>query len=225
MSNAPVVLLHGLGSSFDHGWRQPGWVDLLREGGRDVPSVDLLGHGSAAKPHDPEAYRALEDEALAAMPAGVVDGVGFSLGAQVLLRLAAREPGRFGRLVLIGVGESLFRRDDPAFLVEAFERGDGGDDVGAQLFVRFASGAGADLAALAACLRRPSQPFTADELAAVTCPVLVVIGDRDFAGPGEPLAAALPDAQLTVLPGVDHFQVTRDFGCIDAALGFLGLSI
>jgi len=55
-------------------------------------------------------------------------------------------------------------------------------------------------------------------------PVLVVIGDKDFAGPADTLVAKLPDATLTVLPGIDHFQAPRDFGCIDAALSFLGVA-
>ena len=41
--------------------------------------------------------------------------------------------------------------------------------------------------------RGPRQPFTADELAPRHLPTLVVIGDNDFAGPGDPLAAALPE--------------------------------
>ena len=51
---------------------------------------------------------------------------------------------------------------------------------------------------------------------------LRVIGARDFAGPGEPLAGALPDARLVVLPGADHFSTPKDFGAIDATLQFLG---
>jgi len=49
----------------------------------------------------------------------------------------------------------------------------------------------------------------------------VVIGERDFAGPADPLVEGLPDAELVVLPGVDHFATPKDFGFIDAALDFL----
>ncbi len=52
-------------------------------------------------------------------------------------------------------------------------------------------------------------------------PVLVILGDQDFAGPAEPLAEALPDAQVKILRGIDHFRATSDFGCIDAALAFV----
>ena len=71
-------------------------------------------------------------------------------------------------------------------------------------------------------MRRPRKgPFTVDELAAVTCPTLVAIGDLDFAGPGDRLAAALPNAQLATLRRVDHFATPEAFGFIDAALEFL----
>jgi pimeloyl-ACP methyl ester carboxylesterase len=63
--------------------------------------------------------------------------------------------------------------------------------------------------------------LTDEALAAVTMPVLVVLGDADFAGPADPLLERLPDARLVTLPGVDHFATPRAFGFLDAALEFL----
>ena len=54
----------------------------------------------------------------------------------------------------------------------------------------------------------------------MTVPALVVLGDRDFAGPADPLVD-VPDAAFCPLRGVDHFATPKDFGFIDAALGFL----
>jgi pimeloyl-ACP methyl ester carboxylesterase len=70
-------------------------------------------------------------------------------------------------------------------------------------------------------MRRPSERLTPERLATLTCPVLVVLGDRDFAGPAEPLVEALPDARLVTLRGTDHFGTPKDFRFIDAALEFL----
>ena len=53
----------------------------------------------------------------------------------------------------------------------------------------------------------------------------MILGDKDFAGPGEPLVELLPDAELVTLRNVDHFATPKDFGCIDAALDFLGASL
>jgi pimeloyl-ACP methyl ester carboxylesterase len=223
MQAAPVVLVHGFASSFHRNWREPGWVDLLEEGGRAVIGIDLLGHGDAPKPHDPEAYGDLEAGVEAALPpdGAQVDGLGFSLGARVLLTLASRIPERFGHIVVGGVGENLFREDTTDAVARAMEGGPLPDHPEAQAFARFAQGSGNDPAALAAVLRRPTPPLTTEMLSRVTCPVLVVLGDRDFAGPADPLVDALPNATLKVLKGVDHLATPTDFGFIDATLEFL----
>lgn len=221
----PVVLVHGWGGSFDATWRRSGFTELLADAGRPVIGVDLLGHGAAPKPHDPAAYADLTARVLDALPDEPVDAVGFSLGAMTLLRLAIDHPGRLRRLVVSGVGRNLFERDDErtAAIVAGVEgTGDPDDNIG-RLFGQYARAEDNDPAALAAVLRRPgAEPFTTDELATLSCPVLVVIGDRDFAGPADPLVDALPDARGVVLRNVDHFATPEAFGFIDATLEFLG---
>jgi pimeloyl-ACP methyl ester carboxylesterase len=224
VADYPVLLVHGFASSFERNWREPGWVDILQDEGRRVIGVDLLGHGDAAKPHDPAAYADLEGAVVEALPAdSAVDAIGFSLGAQLLLRVAAATPDRFGRLVLGGVGQNVFRDGDPEPAARAIENGQPGEDdpAVAGAFARFAQAPGNDSAALAACLRRPSRPLRPEELATLTRPVLVVLGDRDFAGPADPLVEALPDARLVSLHGADHFGTPKDFRFVDAAMTFL----
>jgi pimeloyl-ACP methyl ester carboxylesterase len=221
MATPPVVLVHGFASSFELNWREPGWVALLEDEGREVVGVDLLGHGGAPKPHDPEAYADLESHLAGALPEGTVDAVGFSMGARVLLGVAARQPERFRRLVVGGVGANLFESHDAEPIARAVETGEGGPGGIGHLFAQYASAPGNDPAALAAFLRRPERPMTTEQLARVTCPVLVVIGDKDFAGPADPLVDALPDARLKVLRNVEHFATPKDFGFIDATLRFL----
>ena len=134
MRNEPVVLVHGLGSSFEHGWRPAGWIDLLSDAGRKVVPVDILGHGTADAPHDPEAYAHLERSVIAALPDEPVDAIGFSMGAQLLLRAASQQPERFGRLVAIGVGTNVFEDRRTDSLAVAFEQGRAADDdIGARL--------------------------------------------------------------------------------------------
>lgn len=218
-------MVHGWGGSFRRTWKEVGWVDLLRDGGREVIGVDLRGHGdNPSKSHDPEDYTDLTGDILDAIDGHeVIDAVGFSLGALTLLELACRQPGRFGRLVLCGIGRNVV---DPqpvtsTSIVDALEGTGDPDDLTAQLFVQYANQPGNDLAALTACMKGIRPRITPERLSAVTCPVLVVIGDKDFAGPGEPLAAALPDARLVTLRNVDHFALTEEFKCIDAVLEFL----
>ncbi len=229
VTHPPVVLVHGWGGSYDTTWATTPLVPLLEDAGRSIVGVDLLGHGTAPKPHDPEAYldltirvdEALGDPALGDEP---VDAVGFSLGAMTLLRLACRRPSAFRRLVLAGIGENVLREEDDRAvdgIIAALDRTGDSADVTAQAFRNYANRPGNDMVALAACMRRGRVRLTPEELANVTCPVLVVIGEHDFAGPGEPLAAAMPNARLQVLRRVDHFATPEAFGFIDATLEFL----
>ena len=94
VSEPPVVLVHGWGGSYARTWQQPGWQALLEDAGREVIGVDLLGHGSAPKPHEPEAYADMTTRIVEAAGDGAIDAVGFSLGAITLLELACREPAR-----------------------------------------------------------------------------------------------------------------------------------
>jgi pimeloyl-ACP methyl ester carboxylesterase len=222
-ASRPVVLVHGFTSSFEHNWRQPGWVEILGDIGRTVVGVDLLGHGSAPRPTDPGAYAEVPARVLGAVPdEGPVDAVGFSAGARVLLRLAVDHPERFARLVLLGLGDNAFTSEDHEPLAAALASGERGDDVGITLFQRLADTAGNGGAALAAFLRHGPPVVREDELGSVTARVLVVVGERDRSVPGtERLAAALPDVRVVVVPGVDHFATTTDFGAIDAVVRFL----
>jgi pimeloyl-ACP methyl ester carboxylesterase len=217
----PVLLLHGFAGSFERTWRDHGWVDLLEDAGRTVIGLDLLGHGGHDKPHDPEAYTDLAGDVAARLPDGPLDGIGFSLGARTLLLLAAARPERFRRLVVAGVGANLFRAEDPERIAAGLEGPVGEEDRLAQHFAQLGGDPENDPAALVACLRRPEGPLRAEDLAPITAPVLVVLGDQDFAGPADPLLDAVADTRLVTLRNVDHFATPKDFGFIDAALGFL----
>jgi pimeloyl-ACP methyl ester carboxylesterase len=222
MEACPVLLVHGFASSAEHNWRQPGWLDLLAEAGRETIAVDLLGHGSAPRPTSPADYESVEARVAAEITGyEQVDAVGFSAGAHVLLRLAAAEPRRFRRLALLGIGAGVLAGGDAGSVIAALEGEPGPENVHGVVFRRLADGLGNDRAALIAFLRRPQRPLTADDLALISCPVLVVVGDRDPAGQGEPLVAALPDAQLVTLRGVDHFGTPSDVRCMQAVLRFL----
>lgn len=224
MSN-PVALVHGFATSSARTWGDNGWLDLLADSGRATIPIDLLGHGTAAKPHDPAAYDDMEALVAAQLPDEPVDGIGFSLGARVLLTLASETPERFGRLVLTGVGANLLRTDGSDLVLRAIEgNGDPTNPV-VQYFAGLAQQPGVDRSALAACLRSARPTLTPERLARVDLPVLVVIGDKDFAGPGEPLVEALPNAELVTLRNVDHFATPKDFGAIDATLDFLGAAL
>jgi len=220
-ASTPVVLLHGFATSSARTWWENGWLDLLKEAGREPVAIDILGHGNAEKPHDPSAYADLEGWVAERLPAGPLDAIGFSMGARLLLGLAMAEPARFRRIVTLGVGRNLFERSSSDAIVEAVRSGGAPENPAAAYFARLAEHPENDREALLACLQAPMRLLTAEGLARVSASVLVVIGERDFAGPADPLVAALPDARLVVLPRTDHFSTPKDFLAMDAALKFL----
>lgn len=183
--------------------------------------MDLLGHGTAPRPTDAAAYGEVDELVYRALPDGPLDAVGFSAGASVLLHLAVDHPDRFGRLALLGLGDNVFGGTEPMLTRDALEGRTGPEDVQGSLFRRLAESAGNDPDALVAFLGRPVRRLTEPELKAVTGPVLVVLGDRDFIGGADRLMSALPVAELVSLRGVDHFATASDFGAIDAVMRFL----
>ncbi|MCC6436069.1 MAG: alpha/beta fold hydrolase [Acidimicrobiales bacterium] len=224
MSGPPVVLLHGLATSAARTWGENGWIDLLQEAGRTVLAIDLLGHGTADKPHDPEAYERLEALVAEQLPDEPVDIIGFSLGARTTLALAIEDPSRFRKIVVAGVGANLFEQDEER--AKAIARGVAGDpdpeDRTSGYFAQLAESPEIDRHALAALMRRKrALPVTKEGLAKVTNPVLVVLGDQDFAGPADPLVEALPNATFLGVRKADHFSIVKDFKFIDGALKFL----
>jgi pimeloyl-ACP methyl ester carboxylesterase len=192
-----------------------------------VLPVDLPGHGGAGQPTEPAAYADVPGqvaERIAAVAGDAqVDAVGFSAGAETLLAVAAADPGRFRRLAVLGIGSPVLDAagDGTEELARALEGEPDPADIRARVFRRMAENAGNDPAALAAFLRRPRRRLTAEDLSGVRCPVLVVLGDRDFAGSADRLVAVLPDAELVTLRGVDHFGTTADHRCLTAVLRFL----
>jgi pimeloyl-ACP methyl ester carboxylesterase len=221
-----VLLVHGFASSAEHNWRQPGWLDLLADCGRETIAVDLPGHGRAPRPTSPEDYPEVEAHVAAAVEGReLLDAIGFSAGAHVLLRLAADQPQRFRRLALLGIGRSVLTPASPEPIIAALTGDPDPENVPGMVFRRLADGLGNDRDALIAFLRRPQRPLTGTDLARITTQVLVVLGDKDPAGtltPGDGLVAALPDARLVTLRDVDHFGTPGDVRCMQAVLDFLG---
>lgn len=223
----PVLLVHGFASSAEHNWRQPGWLDLLADCGRETIAVDLPGHGTGSpagpRPAEPADYQDVEAYVSAAVDGhDLFDAIGFSAGAHVLLRLAADQPQRFRRVALLGIGRSVLEPADPEPIIAALTGDPDPENVSGMVFRRLADGLGNDRDALIAFLRRPQRPLTQADLTRIRGQVLVVLGEKDPAGPGDGLVAALPDARLVTLRGVDHFGTPGDVRCMQAVLDFLG---
>lgn len=95
----PLVLLHGIWDS----WRTFLPIAPTLGARRLVYAVDLRGHGASDKPVAGYSFDSYADDIAALLPqlaADPVDLLGFSLGALVAARLAARGSPQVARLVL-----------------------------------------------------------------------------------------------------------------------------
>ncbi len=224
--NNPVVLIHGWAGNFKDTWQKTGLDALLEDMGRSILPFNLLGHGDEEKPHDPESYGDLPNWLLAKIPDDQpVDVVAFSLGALTTLRALLNQPERFGKVVLAGIGDGVFSPSDPTNnqrIIDALEGRVNESDSFAHTFAHYGNQPGNDVLALTAIMKRPpSEPLRTEQFASVDNEVLVVIGDKDFAGPSEKLAQSFKHGRLVVLKNTDHFATTDSFAFIDAVLEFV----
>ena len=202
----PLVLVHGATETFRSGWQEqiPAFSRRYQ-----VIGLDLRGHGRSTNPAGRLDLRQMADDVrdlLDYLGHDRVHLLGFSGGASVALFFATRHLARLWSLVLVSNNMEL----DPTRLEANFwdvER------VRRQEPRWWASLAAMHELPVAQLLRwwaeedaqRPD--FTPAEMAMVAVPVLVVGGDRD---PIVPLAEtlklfrALPDAYLSILPGMGH---------------------
>lgn len=103
-TGVPIVMLHGwMGSGADF----EALVAAQHLDGRTVLAIDLPGHGDSP---DSDREYGFEDVAAwveAALPAEVVDLVGYSMGGRVALYVAGMNRTRVKRLVLIGANPGI----------------------------------------------------------------------------------------------------------------------
>lgn len=217
-------MIHGWAGSFKRTWQEPGIESLLKESGRTVVGIDLLGHGLAEKPHDPAAYSDLSLPIRNAATHQVVDAVGFSLGAIALLHAATLNPHMFRKLMLVGIGDNIFEPhnpDDSDVIISGIDGTAEVDNTLARQFGNYARQSGNDPDALRAMLQRPrGATFTRDNALAITAEVYLIVGDRDFVLPADELATAFKSSKFMLLKNCDHFASTENFSLIDAMLDF-----
>ncbi len=225
-ANPPLLMVHGWGGSHQETWQKSGVEQLINDAGTTVIGVDLLGHGTSAKPHDPTEYADLSAPIRNAIGARTtsVDAVGFSLGAIALLDAAMHNPKYFRRLMLVGIGDGLLEPHDPtetARIVSGIDGTASSDDVLARQFGNYARRTDNDPLALRATLLRPRKsPPTQQDLHKIEAEVTLVVGDRDFVLPAARLVRSFKECELVMLKNCDHFASTENFGFIDALLEF-----
>jgi pimeloyl-ACP methyl ester carboxylesterase len=225
---APVVLLHGWGTSSQS--LTPLCEDLATT--FHVLAVDLPGFGWSQPPPSAWGTQEYAGHILRLMQATGIDRaalVGHSFGGRVAIALAAVEPRRISRLVLVasaGVrrprGPGYYLRVATAKLIKRFFSLPGWGATG-QRFIAKVSGRIGSRDYRAAGTMRPTLVRLVNEdltpiLPAIQAPTLILWGDRDQEVPRsamETMATKIPQSRLVVISGAGHFpflDAREEFG-------------
>jgi pimeloyl-ACP methyl ester carboxylesterase len=226
----PVLLIHGFASSIKTNWTDPLWVKFLTANGRRVVAMDCRGHGQSAKLYDQAAYGSpvMAEDArrlLDHLQIPQADVMGYSMGARITAFLALAHPGRVRRAVFGGLGINMVRGLAGTGPIAHALEADSIDDVTnptARTFRAFAEATKSDLKALAHCIRAARAVISAEMLATLQVPVLVVVGTDDvIGGSASELAALIPGAQALDLLNRDHMRAVGDRRYKEAVEEFL----
>jgi pimeloyl-ACP methyl ester carboxylesterase len=213
----PVLVLHGWGASIEA-------VYPIVEGLASVASVyvlDLPGFGESEPPPEPwgvEDYQAFVAAFMEELAIEAPTIVGHSNGGRIAIRMAATEPERAKRLVLVDAAGirpkrtlGYYRRVGMAKVGKYAARllGAWGERLRSRLVGRAASAdylaAGEMRPTLVKLVNADLRPF----MPSIAVPTLLVWGSQDE---DTPLAAAeemerlIPDAGLVVLEGAGHYS-------------------
>ncbi|SEB90118.1 3-oxoadipate enol-lactonase [Beijerinckia sp. 28-YEA-48] len=227
VADAPrVVLIHALAM----GARQ--WDELVRElrGSCHLLLIDCRGHGRSEKRPGPYTSDLFADDLAAVLdaagwPSAIIAGC--SMGGCVAQAFGLRHPSRTDGLVLIDTTASYGReampkwaerarlaaQDGMAALVDfqldrwftdAF-RINHADAVSRCLDIFLAN----DPSCYGATCDMLAKADLRAEIATITCPTAVIVGEEDYATPiamAQDIATRIADAKLTILPKARHFS-------------------
>ena len=210
----PLVLLHGGGDTITTSFGQI-LPELARK--RRVIAFEQQGYGHTADIADrPFSFEQSADDTAALLKHLHIDKAdlfGFSNGGTIALQVAIRHPEVVRRIV---AASALLSRAgvDPGFW--NFMANARLENMPQELQQAYLSVAPQPenlrmFHDKAAERMRAFKDIPADAIRGITAPTLVVVGDADVIRPEHAVETfrLLPHAQLAVLPGTDHLQVTK----------------
>ena len=217
-----LVFLHGVGGSGE------AWAPQARAFGEDyrVTSWTAPGYGGRPLPED-LSFAGLARHLIEDLDAERFALVGHSFGGMVAQQVAKDFPERLACMVLSGTSPAFGNPDgdfQKRFIAERLEPLDAGKTMAdlAPSIVESLVGDAPDAQGLEiarACMGAvPQETYRAvlelivtfdlrDALTSITCPTLVLAGEKDTSAPAammERMAARIPGARFAVLPGAGH---------------------
>jgi len=205
-------------------------MDVLSDGFH-VIAMDCRGHGRSGKPHDAALYgiEMVTDvvRLLDWLDVGEAHLVGYSMGAEILLRLTAMHSSRVRSLTIGGSGWSG-RQDDENYqrIADSLEKSASfgpfihsmtqpgqPEPTDEEIAAADQILAGQDIKALAAVAQAMSDiiNLTADDLSGIRIPVLGIAGEYDPEKQNlEKMAGVVPNFIMKTLLGRDHMDAPAD---------------
>ncbi len=225
---APVVLLHGWGTSSQSLTPLCGALATSFH----VLAVDLPGFGWSQPPPSAWGSQEYAGHILRLMRETGIDRaalVGHSFGGHVAIALAAAEPSRVSRLVLVasaGIrrsrGAGYYLRVATAKLVKRFFTLPGWGATGQRIIAKVSGRVGSRDYRAAGTMRPTLVKLVNEDLTpvlpAIQAPTLILWGDRDQEVPRsamETMATKIPQSRLVVYSGAGHFpflDAPEEFG-------------
>jgi pimeloyl-ACP methyl ester carboxylesterase len=207
----PLVLLHGA-----FGWATV-YPTLAKD--RQVIAVELQGHGHTADIDRPLTIEQMADDTAALLKELKIeqaDFFGYSMGGTVALGVAIRHPNLLRKLAING---SHAGRMADAFEPEMFKQFQNlPDDFAPPILKEPYDKVAPDpkqwptLVAKIKKMGLEFKGFTREELKSIKTPVLITFGDRDGTRPEHAVEMfrLIPNSQLAIIPGADHFLIFQD---------------
>lgn len=215
-SGPPLLLLHGFTGAGR--WWDPLVEDLAARHTLIIPDLPLHGRSTGRSEWR---YADVAADVLALMDTlGFTSfgAVGYSAGGEILLHMAARQPRRLDAVVLVSAVHRL--TEDSRATLRNWPAFDEMSQNVREYWTEIHPGGRAQVQVLIEALRSVADQddamnFSSDDLARITAPTLIVIGDRDGFAPvevGLELLRGLPRAGLWVVPGQGHSPLLEDWG-------------
>jgi pimeloyl-ACP methyl ester carboxylesterase len=211
-SGKPLVVLHGA-----FGWATP-YPTLAKN--RQLIAVELQGHGHTADIDRPLTIEQMADDVAALLKElkiEQVDVFGYSMGGGVALGLAIRHPKVVRKVAING---AHFSKLEDAYEPETFKQF---SSLSPDTFAPPVLKDPYDKVApdpkqwptLVAKIKKMGlefKGFSRDDIKSIKAHVLISLGDRDGVRPEHAVEMfrLIPNSQLAILPGGDHFLLFTD---------------
>lgn len=208
-----VLLLHGNGEDLHIFDCILDYLSAYR-----VVALDTRGHGRSGRGSKPMNFQTFADDVAAVLfgleiPTAHV--IGFSDGGNTALHLALAAPKRVRSMILLGANLNPhgIRWVAQSSIVMSY--------LAYTAVAKIHPSLAAKREIWGIMVREPR--LRAGQLAGITAPTLVVAGERDIVKPAHTaeIAAAIPGAIQSILPGLDHFVLSKPDQLMPAILAFL----